>query len=411
MRLDGVPVAGTLKLAVDKSKIVLDRLALNVAGSSVRGELSIDSGGERRQLAARLDIDGLSLAGLLAMVQDQRLAVTAAAESAISGRSSMWSEDPFDGAGLDSFDGHVKLSAKRLALSDGLGLDDASVDVSLQSGKIDVRELAGACLGGRCKAQFGITKALGGVDVSGKLRLSGLSVGSLARNSGATGSIGGEIKFSGKGVSPRGVFSVLQGGGALELTGAKLPTLWPGAVGKAIEAALRSDPDSLSATLKQALGAGLGGGELSLPGEIAIDIADGRLATRPIAIDAPEGRAQGTAALDLKSLQFESDWRLETKAAVVADRAPLPAVAVSYRGNVTGLGSLEPRIDAEALQRELAVRRMERDVEELERLRRLDEARRREEMERQRRQLEQAPVPGPVPVAPAVPAPRPATPG
>ena len=125
------------------------------------------------------------------------------------------------------------------------------------------------------------------------------------------------------------------------------------------------------------------------------------------AIDTAEGRARGTAALDLKTLEFESDWRLEPKAGA-AGKAPLPAVTVSYRGLVAALGSLEPRINSEALERELAVRRMERDVEELERLRRLDEARRREEMERQRRQLEQAPLPGPVPVAPAA---RPATPG
>jgi uncharacterized protein involved in outer membrane biogenesis len=410
LRLDGVPVGGSLKLALDKSKIALERLALNVAGSSVRGELAIASVGERRQITAGLDVDGVTLAGLLAVVQDQRLAVAAAAESAVSGRSSVWSEDAFDGAGLDGFEGHVKLSAKRLTLTDGLGLDDASLDIALQSGKIDVRELAGACLGGRCRAQFGIAKTLGGVDVSGSLRLAGLAMASLGEPR-ATGSIGGEIKFSGKGVSPRGVFSVLQGSGALELAGVKLPTLWPGAVGMAIEAALRSNPDSLNATLKQALGAGLGAGELTLPGEIAVDIADGRLAVRPIAIDTPEGRVEGTATLDLKSLQIESAWRLEAKAAGGADRAPLPAVTVGYRGSVTALGGLEPRIDADALQRELAVRRMERDVEELERLRRLDEARRREEMERQRRQLEQAPVPGPVPVAPVVPAPRPATPG
>lgn len=411
LRLDGVPVSGSLELAIEPSKIALERLALNVAGSSIRGELSIAQGSERRQVAARLDVDGLSLAGLLAIVQDQRLAVAAAAESAISGHSSVWSDDPFDGAGFDGFEGNVKLNAKRLVLADGLGLDDASLDVALQRGKIDVRELAGTCLGGRCRARFGIAKMPGGVDVSGSLSLAGLAVGALAADTRATGSISGEIKFSGKGVSPRGVLAVLQGGGALELTGAKLPTLWPGAVGKAVDAALRSDPDSLNATLKQALGTGLSTGELSLPGEIAIDIADGRFATRSIAIDAPEGHAQGTAALDLKSLQFESDWRLETKAAGAADKPPLPAVIVGYRGPVTGLGSLEPRIDAEALQRELAVRRMERDVEELERLRRLDEARRREELERQRRQLEQAPAPGPVPVAPAVPAPRPATPG
>jgi hypothetical protein len=61
---------------------------------------------------------------------------------------------------------------------------------------------------------------------------------------------------------------------------------------------------------------------------------------------------------------------------------------------------------------------MERDVEELERLRKLDETRRREEAERQRRQFEEtAPPPpattppGPVPMAPAVPQPGRAAPG
>jgi hypothetical protein len=55
-----------------------------------------------------------------------------------------------------------------------------------------------------------------------------------------------------------------------------------------------------------------------------------------------------------------------------------------------------------------AARGIERDLEELERLRKLDEARRREEAGRQRRQPEQAPLPASVPVAPTA---RPATPG
>jgi len=411
LRLDGVPVVGSLKLAVDGSQIALDRLALNIAGSDVRGELSIGNLGEKRRVAGRLEVDGVSLAGLLAILQDQRLAVAAAAETALSGRPSVWSDEPFDGAALDGPEGNVKLIAKQLALTDDIGLTRANLEVALQPGKIDVKHLDGACLGGALSATLSIAKALEGVDVSGSLRLSGAAVGALADHSRALGSMAGEIKFSGKGVSPRSVVSVLQGSGALKFTDAKLGILWPGAVGKAVERALREDPDRLAATLKQSLAADLGAGELPLPNAVAIEIADGRLAAKPFVIDTPDGRAQGMAALDLKTLQFESDWRLEGKAAGAADKAPLPAVLVGYGGSITGLGSLEPRIDAEALQRELAVRRMERDVEELERLRRLDETRRREEVERQLRQLEQAPVPGPVPVAPVVPAPRPAAPG
>jgi hypothetical protein len=233
--------------------------------------------------------------------------------------------------------------------------------------------------------------------------------GSAADRPRATGTIGGAIKFSGKGTSPRSVLSVLQGSGTLELGETKLGTLWPGAVGKAVDAALKSDPDTLAATLKQTLAASLGSGELPLPGQIRVEIADGRLAAKPFVIDTAQGRAHGAAGLDLKTLLFESDWRLEHKpAAAPPDKAPLPGVTVTYRGPVASLGSLEPRVNSDALERELAVRRMERDVEELERLRRLDEARRREEAERQRRQLEQAPLPPPGPIAPA---PRPATPG
>ena len=115
-------------------------------------------------------------------------------------------------------------------------------------------------------------------------------------------------------------------------------------------------------------------------------------------------------SLDLRTLDFDSEWRLDQKpSAGPADKPALPAVTVTYRGPIGSLGGLEPRIASEALERELSVRRMERDVEELERLRKLDEARRREEAERQRRQFEQTPVP--VPVAPAAPQPRPATPG
>ena len=410
LRLDGLPIAGSLRFSVDRSRLVLDRIALSIAGSDVKGQLSIGAIGDRRRVEARLDVDELSLAKLLAILQDQRLAVTAAAETAVSGRQSVWSDEPFDASVLDGFEGSVKLTAKRFVLADGMGLSQASVDIALLPGKVEVKQLGGACLGGRCTATLSIAKAPAGADVSGSLSLAGVAIESLAGSAAgkprASGAIGGEIKFSGKGTSPRGVLSVLQGSGTLELGDAKLGTLWPGAIDRAVAAALASDPDTLATTLRRTLAAGLATGELRLPSRVSVEIADGRLAAKPFAIDTAEGRAQGLAGLDLKTLLLDADWRLEPKP--TGDKPPLPGVTVTYRGPVAALGSLEQRIGSEALERELAVRRMERDVEELERLRRLDEARRREDAERQRRQLEQAPLPPPGPIAPA---PRPATPG
>jgi hypothetical protein len=232
----------------------------------------------------------------------------------------------------------------------------------------------------------------------------------VGAKSGSRGKLNGEIKFAGRGSSPRSALSVASGAGTLDLGGARIAALWPGAIAAGAEAALKADPDKLVAALKTSLAAALAGGQLPLPGTLKLEVADGRLSVKPFAIETSEGSAEGAASLDLRSLAFESEWRLSQKAPAPGERPALPPVTVSYRGPLEALGRIEPRISSDALERELAVRRMERDVEELERLRKLDETRRREEAERQRRQFEQTP-PSPVPVAPAGPPPRAAAPG
>ena len=417
LRLDGVPVAGTLKLSASAAGIELDRLALKVGGSDVRGRIALAAGGDRRRIEARLAVDEVSVARLLAPLLDQRLvSVTGAAEAAIGGRQALWPDEPFDASALEALEGSIHLDAKRLSLSDGIGLGQASLDVAIEGGRLEVKQLEGTALGGRYQASLRIEKVPAGAEVTGSLRLTGGTLQALDGSAGwkprATGTIAGEIKFSARGQSPRSAISVLQGGGTLEFGEARLATLWPGAIGVAAEAALKAEPDKLAATLRQALAASLGSGQPPLPGRIAVDIADGQLAAKAFVINTAEGRAQATASLDLRTLILESEWRLEQKPGAGPGDKALPAVIVTYRGPVAALGSLEPRIATDALERELAVRRMERDVEELERLRKLDETRRRSDAERLRRQLEQAPPPVPVPVAPAPPGgTRPAAPG
>ena len=413
LRLDGVPIAGSFDIKADGTTMAIDKLALTVGGGLVTGQLSLASVGDRRRVEARLDAEELSVAKLLQPLLDQRLATAAVAEAAITGRASPWPDEPFDGATLDAFEGNLRLEAKRLTLADGVGLTDASLDIALAPGKVDVSRIEGACLRGRCSATLRIDKVPAGAELSGSLRVTGAALEAIGggAKSGSRGTVGGEIKFAGKGSSPRSALSVANGRGTLELGGAKLTALWPGAIAVGADAALKAEPDKLVAALKPALAAALAGGQLPLPGSLELEIADGRLSIKPFAIHTGEGSAEGAASLDLRSLAFETEWRLGQKPPGPGEKPALPAVTVTYRGPLEALGRIEPRIASDALERELAVRRMERDVEELERLRKLDEARRREEAERQRRQFEQTP-PAPVPVAPAVPPqPRAAAPG
>jgi hypothetical protein len=134
---------------------------------------------------------------------------------------------------------------------------------------------------------------------------------------------------------------------------------------------------------------GISEGQLALgPNTLAVDVVDGRLQSKQIIAETDDGRATGTVNLDLKTFAFDSEWRVERKRLNdrIDEKAALPAAIIQYRGPVTALTSLDATLNTDALERELTARKMELDLEELERLRQADEARRRSELERQRQQ-------------------------
>jgi uncharacterized protein involved in outer membrane biogenesis len=414
LRLDDMPIAGTLNFTAAGGSVDIDRFSLKIAGSAVRGQLAVSPAGERRRIEGRLDVGELSVTKLLAPLLDQRMAIAGAAEAALSGRQNLWPDEPFDAAVLDGFEGSLKLNSPRLALTDGVAIKDAHLDVAIEAGKLNVRSLEGTAFGGRSRATVRLDKVPGGAELAGKLQIEGGKLEAIAAAGvgapRASGTVSGEITFSGKGTSPRNAVSALQGTGNLQFDDAKLMGLWPGAIGAAVDAALKVEAEKLAPTLRQALTTGLSARPLPLPGAVALEIGDGRIRIKQLAVEAPEGRALVSANVDLRTLLLEADWRLEQNPATgpMPDKPALPAVTLSYRGSAAAVAAIEPRIVTEPLERELAVRKMERDVEELERLRKLDEARRRSEAERLRRQFDPAP---PVLVPPATPDSRPAAPG
>ncbi len=153
----------------------------------------------------------------------------------------------------------------------------------------------------------------------------------------------------------------------------------PASVGKAIDLALKAPADTLAQALRQNLAANLTAPPLMLPATLDVEIADGIARSKPISVDAREGSVTGTTTVDVGAMTLVSDWRLVDKS--LSGKA-LPPAVVQYRGALASIGKLEPAIGTEALEREVVVRKMERDVDELERLRRQDELRRQEEARR-----------------------------
>jgi hypothetical protein len=416
LRADNVPVSAKFKLTAEAGAVDIDKLALQVGATRLSGRVALSEAAGKRRIDANLSTDEIAVGGLLAPLLDQRFAVAGAAETLLQGGRSPWPDEPFSAFVLDGFEGQVRLASRRLTLAEGLTLDRAKLDAVLHPGMIEVKQIAGAGLGGQFKAAFSIATAPAGADVRGSLDFDNaqeeLSGGPPPR---ASGPMRGTITFSGRGATPRAVISAMKGEGSVAFGEAKLAALWPGAIATAADAALKADTGKLAATVRQGLAAGLGAGSLPLKQTtLALEIADGQLRSKPLVVDTAQGRASGTARLDLSALTLDSLWRLETKSPDAgATGKPLPVVTVAYRGPIVSLGALAPQIDAAALEQELSARRIARDMDELDRLRRLEEERRVNEAERLRKQFEATPpIPRPppqsVPVGPTKP---PANPG
>ncbi len=128
---------------------------------------------------------------------------------------------------------------------------------------------------------------------------------------------------------------------------------------------------------------------------LPLTIVDGIGKLDPATIESTAGTVTSVTSIDLMSLSINSTWKLAPiipPLPSLADqlpgwvapppKGPLPPVSIAYAGNIGDLAALTVNVDAADMQRELTVRQMERNVEELERLRRQDEYRAKVEQER-----------------------------
>ncbi len=406
-RTDAPAVVAALKLSIGDEKIAISKLQAQVGDAKLTGGLAVSRDAGRRLIEGALRADEIALSQLIWPLLDQRMAVAGMAQAALAGRQGPWPELPFGGTTLESLAGTIDVSTGRLSVTDGMAVEDASFKLAFAPDKLEVKGLTGRALGGQVAADWTIGRIAAGAEVRGRLNLTA----SLDRFAGKSVSETAQpvtvgLEFSGKGVSPRGAMSAAQGKGIIEIKDARLAALWPGAIAAAADAAVKAEPDKMGAAVRAAIAATVGAGTIPLgPRTVALDIADGQVRTKPVAIDTKDGRVSGSALLDIATLDFRSQWHLEAPQGRPAAK-PLPSVVLDYSGPIAALGTLAPRIESSSLEQELAARKIERDVEELERLRKLDEQRRLIEAERLRKQFDTPPVQRPQPPS-TMPAPPP----
>ncbi len=405
---------GLADVSWTNGRLVVTPRDVKFAGSRVGGRVTVSTGENgRRNVDGQFVADEGSLPRILSAVLSQpdetptnlqvaeaeaavRTSDFAVADGVLSVEApSIFSDRAFDLSLLDNVTGTIKLTVNRLLIAETLVVQQARAVIRAEADSLKLRVSEASALDGNFEADLTLTKAPAGAVAKGSLAFAQVDVARLAAVSGGYGNAAGralgsgradlELNFEGRGLTPRGAISVATGAGNLKLDNVKLVGLSPTGVRYAAEAALAAEQFS-SEQLRRLLDEAAIRGRLELGSrDVQLRIADGAVQFDRLHLDQEQGRSTVSMTADLRSLVLDSEWQVEMK-----DRKagrPWPPVSVTYVGPLAKLGALEVRVVPDALERELAVRKMEINVNELERLRRLDEEAGARERER-RRQLE-----------------------
>ena len=387
-RMAAVPFAGRLRIRREAAGLHLEGedLALGAVRLAASLDLAKPAADGPFDLTGRIEASQVLLPALVSLIT----APPEAGGNLVD--SGPWIERPFALGVLTGMTVSLDVAARRLEAAEGLATGPARFTARLADGRVALEKLEAAVLGGTLAGDVALTAHAAGAAASGRLTLTGGAVQKIADGRSGKGGLAGSLTIEGVALSPRALATTLKGEGSASLTGVTLDGLATDgiAIAAATILAARGEPPAAADTLAAALDAGA---LVISDRTLALRIADGALRVAAMPIDGPGGRAVNRITVDLAELAIESDWRLEPAplndgAGVLAGRA-LPPVQLVYVGRLAAVGALPRRIAAEPLARELTVLKMERDVRELERIRRADEERANAERERQRLEVEE----------------------
>jgi uncharacterized protein involved in outer membrane biogenesis len=399
-------LSGRARLDSKSDSVRLDRIDASIAGVPFSGELEIASAEAR--VRGRLTAATLPIATVLQPMLGQRRSERPGA---------IWSTAQFDDKAINDIAADLDIKAGRLTFPGGLALSDTRMTIAFSRSRLDIRDLEGRGGGGLWSGGLRLDSAKDGVTMTTALRLKDVQVASLrAANANVPpvdSSVSGLITFNGRGETVHDAIAAATGKGSLASTDSRLALLDPTALTGILQTALRGPAEGLSATLRQSLAAYKApSATIAFPARaFEIDIRNGVATLSPVGVENVDGKVLGNAAIDLTALTLNATWRVEAAGDVLPPppgwtttvnaagapiprkaAAPLPPVVLTLNVPLAALDQGKLDINTDALEREVAVRKVERDLEDLERLRKLDEERAKDEVER-RRALENGALP------------------
>lgn len=372
----GSPVTGAidLKAAVAKqaSKYSVSDLTLAIGGETVRGTADIDMASGRP--TAKIDINAASatLPKIAAYLVDwEHLDPSAQFSDVTSSERSYWPSSTFALAAMKSVDGMLKLKASTMTLSDGMPLTDAQLEASLASGTLTVSRLEGRFYSGKFQASGALRAMQGHAGFDAKLKLTGADLAAITQDAGgkelAKGKGDLQLTLEGQGFSPRGLLTALSGVGELRLEKGVINGLSPAVLKKAANTYMTQEiPDK--AKLAAQLDGDFRKGKLNYaPITVPIQVKDGVVNLHDVEFTGDDFHAKAGVTIALAPLKVDSEWDI-AYTGKTEDGQRLPSVQLVFAGPLNGFGSLTPQISSDQFERYLSIKRLDLDMERLEKL-------------------------------------------
>ena len=363
-RMATVPVDLRGKLALEKTGVKLDDLAGRVAGTNVKGRLTVALGAVPR-VDGRIEADQVDGAELVAIL----------AGAPIAGAKVSWSAEPFTAPSLPVATGRVEFRAGSVQWAPGLVARDLSGAVLASEGAFALDGVTGKLGDGRLELGGRLRHGAGGVSIDSHIKLVNADLAAVlaATHAPATGRLSLDAEVQGQGLSAASLVGGLAGGGIVTLENVEIGGLDPAAINAAIGAVDRGLAIN-AARIADIVNASLNGGRLRLPFATApITVADGRVRVSDLEAPAQSADVDATAALGLADHQLDMHFVLTGSQRKDAPGGERPSLAVTVKGP---LDNARRSADVTTLVNWLTARAVE------------EETRRLEAAERERKRLE-----------------------
>ena len=337
-------------------------------------------------LSGEISVDRLAVETVAAM--------TAGPAALLQSSGSVWPDGPLDlGSAQRETRGRILFTVPDLTVDDAPLVTGSTFEFGWDQQEIRIRNLRGAIAGGSVTFEAALCCASDFADksLSGLISIDNADLAALlpeAPGQVLSGRLTASGRFQGNGDSFAGLLGAVSGEGSFSVAGLEIARLSPEAFTTAAETQdlIAIAPEALEDQVEAALDSGpFVAGDVA--GVASFTGGDVRIAN--LAVDGVRARLLGGAVLDLETLRLNANWTLATTELVGGNGLITETTGRIGVGLSGPFWAPERMLDLSQMVDAIQMRALELELDELERLRAEDEARRRATLEEQTRLLEE----------------------